>query len=128
MFTKVTAYLLLVSVASNFYMIYSKQSLREDLRAQSLKLAGAIEDREKFAYQLNNTQIAFEVYKQQTEALNERIFTKMQQAEERNNELLSELEKAKKWSTTDVPESINKLLNERSSRSKPESTTLSSQQ
>ncbi|SUT91563.1 hypothetical protein [Actinobacillus lignieresii] len=127
MFTKLIASLLLASIAGNLYTLYSKQSLEADLQAQSLKLAEAIEDRAKFAYQLKKEQVAFEVYKQQTEALNERITTQMQQAEERNNELLSELEKAKKWSATNVPEPISKLLNRRSTPSKAGSITLSTQ-
>lgn len=114
-FNPILIVIVLAGIVANMYLFYAKQNLTAQLQANQKELAFTQADNHNLANQLENAQIQAEIYKKQIDALNQKVLLKMQQEEERNNEIVKALESAQKWALTPVPVNVSKLLNNRNS-------------
>lgn len=107
--------LILVAACGALYVQYKTD--HSALQITKGKLETAQAENLTLANQIENARLQIEQYQAQTKALQENVLEKMQQAEERNNEILSELENHKNWSRQPVPDNVSRLLNHRADQS-----------
>ncbi len=105
------AVLILVAAYGVLYVQYKAD--HSALQITKGKLETAQTENMNLANQIETARLQIEQYQAQTKALQQNVLEKMQQAEERNNEILSELENHKNWSRQSVPDNVRSLLNRR---------------
>lgn len=103
--------LILVAACGALYVQYKADHSALQITRGKLETAQA--ENLNLANQIENARLQIEQYQAQTKALQQNVLEKMQQAEERNNEILSELENQKNWSRQPVPDNVSRLLNRR---------------
>ena len=103
----------MILVPINIYLCFKGKSLDNELQSKKVEVELIKSDNRNLANQLENAHIQLEDYQRQMDALNKKVLAKMQQAEERSNEIINELEKQKAWATQPVPDGIGRLLKQR---------------
>ena len=103
----------MILVPINAYLCFKGKSLDNELQSKKVEVELIKSDNRNLANQLENAHIQLEDYQRQMDALNKKVLAKMQQAEERSNEIINELEKQKAWATQPVPDGIGRLLKQR---------------
>lgn len=112
-FSKAMIASVMILVPINTYLCFKGKSLDNELQSKKVEVELIKSDNRNLANQLENAHIQLEDYQRQMDALNKKVLAKMQQAEERSNEIINELEKQKAWATQPVPDGIGRLLKQR---------------
>lgn len=124
-FGKAMIIAVMIGVVINAYLCYERKNLQAENHAQRTEIALIRADNQNLANQLEHAQAHILQYQKQVERLHNQVIEKIQAAEERTNEILSELEKNQNWSNQSVPDGVSRLLNKRTTQSsKAQSATL----
>lgn len=126
-FSKTIAVALFFAVIINGFLCYERKVLQAEAKAHRTEAALIRADNQNLANQLENANLAIAQYRQQVKALHDNVLNRLQQAENRSNELIKELDKHQTWRTQPLPAGVGKLLNQRSgqiSASQTQPTTL----
>lgn len=126
-FGKTMVLALMVAVIINGFLCYERKVLQAEAKAHRTEAALIRADNQNLANQLENANLAIAQYRQQVKALHDNVLNRLQQAENRSNELIKELDKHQTWRTQPVPAGVGRLLNARSSQistSQTKPTTL----
>lgn len=112
-FGKIMVGLVVVLLGSNIFSCYEKKSAQQQLITAKQEIALVRADNHNLANQLENAQIQIQQYQAQVKALHQNVLNKLQQAEQRSDEIMQQLEKHQTWSSQPVPTELGKLFNQR---------------
>lgn len=115
-FGKVMIFALLGLVATNAFLCYSGQQLQAENQAKQTEIALVRADNQNLANQLELAQIHAEQYRRQINQLHNQVLDKLNQAEERTNALLNEIDKHQNWANQPLPDAVSRLLNQRTGK------------
>lgn len=132
-FGQTTTTALAVLVAVNAWLCYNGKRLEAENQAIQTEIALVQNDNRNLAEQIKTANQSIQHYREQVKALHLSVLAKMQQAEERTNEIMQELDKYQDWATQSLPDGIERLLNQHKadralSSDSPYSPTLSKPQ
>lgn len=113
---------LLVAISINVFLCYERRLLQSEVANARTEATLIRADNQNLANQVERANLAISQYQQQIASLHNKILNRLQQAENRSNEILEELEKHKNWRDQPIPNSIKRLLNKRSNPLSPKTT------
>lgn len=113
-FNKAMAVMLFFAVIINGFLCYERKVLQAEAQTHRTEAALIRADNQNLANQLENANLAIAQYRQQVKALHDNVLNRLQQAENRSNELIAELDKHQTWRNQPIPSGVGKLLNQRS--------------
>lgn len=121
-FGKVMIFALLGLVATNAFLCYSGKQLQAENQAKQTEIALVRANNQNLANQLELAQTHAEQYRRQINQLHNQVLDKLNQAEERTNALLNEIDKHQSWANQPLPDSVSRLLNQRADRQNHQTT------
>ncbi|OOS00654.1 hypothetical protein B0186_05575 [Canicola haemoglobinophilus] len=107
----IAAVLILVSV--NGYLCFSNKVKEQKLINASEIIKQEKATNQQLSYQLEHAQRQINQYQAQVKALHENVLNHLQQAENRTNEIMQELQNVTTWSNQPVPTNIIRLFDKR---------------
>lgn len=121
-FGKVMIMALLAMVAINAFLCYSGKQLQAENQAKQTEIALVRADNQNLANQLELAQAHAEQYRRQINQLHNQVLDKLNQAEERTNALLNEIDKHQSWANQPLPTGIGSLLQQRTGKQANQAT------
>lgn len=109
---------IIVLVAVNIFLCAKSKFLQADIQAKTTEIALTQADNRHLVNQLKIAQVQIEQYQKQMKALQDNVLAKLQQAEERTNEIITELDNHKSWANQSIPTAVSRLLNQRTAKPK----------
>lgn len=113
---KAMAIALGVGLLVNGFLCYERKVLQAEAQSHRTEAALIRADNQNLANQLERANLAIVQYREQVKALHENVLHRLQQAEQRSNELITELDKHQNWRNQPIPSGVGKLLNARSGK------------
>ncbi|PJG82119.1 hypothetical protein [Caviibacterium pharyngocola] len=114
-FGKVMIGTVIMLVSINGYLCFANKVKEQKLITAEQAIAQEKENNRQLANQLDNARLQINQYQAQVKALHENVLNQLQQAENRTNEIINELQTVTSWSNQPVPSNVSRLLNKRKS-------------
>lgn len=121
-FHKILIMVLLVLIATNAFLCYLGKQLQAESQAKQTEIALVRADNQNLANQLELAQAHAEQYRRQIDRLHTQVLNKLNQAEERTNALLNEIDKHQSWANQPLPSGISRLFQQRTGKQADQST------
>lgn len=121
-FGKIMIVALLTMIGLNAFLCYAGKQLQADNQAKQTEIALVRADNQNLANQLELAQAHAEQYRRQINQLHNQVLAKLNQAEKRTNALLNEIDKHQSWANQPLPDSISRLLNQRTGKQANQAT------
>lgn len=111
-FGQATTVSIAVLVVINAWLCYNGKRLEAENLATKTEIALVQSDNRNLAEQIRLANDSIAHYRQQVKDLHQTVLVKMQQAENRTNEIMQELEKHS-WADEPIPTDVERLLKQR---------------